>query len=83
MSKDKLLYLTIARVDGPIFDGEVESVSVPGAAGDMQILANHEPLISPLKEGTVTIVEANGQEQSHEIESGTIEISQNHATILV
>ena len=83
MSREKLLYLTIAKVDGPIFDGEVKSVSVPGAVGDMQILANHTPLIAPLKKGTITLQEADGKEQSHLIESGTLEISQNHATILV
>lgn len=83
MTKQKLLKLTISRVDGPIFDGEVVAVSVPGELGDMQILAHHTSLISPLKKGTVTIHKADGKEESHLIESGTLEISNNHATILI
>ncbi len=83
MAEQKLLKLTISRVDGPVFDGDVVSVSVPGVSGDMQILAQHEALISPLKKGTVTIVKADNKEESHLIDSGTLEISNNHATILI
>ena len=79
----KLLKLTISRVDGPIFDGEVTAVSVPGEMGDMQILANHSALISPLRKGTVTIHKADGHQESHDIDSGTLEISNNHATVLI
>ena len=83
MAEQKLLKLTISRVDGPVFDGDVISVYVPGVAGDMQILAGHEALISPLKKGTVTILKADNREESHLIDSGTLEISNNHATILI
>ncbi|MFT5849844.1 MAG: F-type H+-transporting ATPase subunit epsilon [Patiriisocius sp.] len=83
MAESKLLQLTLSRVDGPIFDGEVTAVSAPGIEGDMQILANHSSLISPLKKGTVTIKKADGETEMHEIESGTLEISNNHATILI
>jgi len=83
MAEKKLLQLTISRVDGPVFDGEVIAVSVPGAEGDMQILANHSALISPLKKGKVTINKADGKNESHIIDSGTLEISNNHATVLI
>ena len=83
MAEQKLLRLTLSRVDGPIFDGEVTAVSLPGSQGDMQILANHEPLISPLRNGTVTIHKADGAKESHLIETGTLEISDNHATVLI
>lgn len=83
MAEQKLLKLTISRVNGSLFDGEVRAVSVPGEMGDMQILANHSALISPLKKGTVTIHKIDGKEESHLIEFGTLEISNNHATILV
>lgn len=83
MADTQLLQLTISRVDQPVFDGEVVGVSVPGVQGDMQILANHEPLISPLKKGTLTVYKADGETESHEINVGTLEISNNHATILI
>lgn len=77
------LKLTVSKVDAPVFDGEAISVHVPGVEGEMEILANHEALISPLKKGTVTIRKADGTEDEYEIEAGTIEISNNHATVLI
>lgn len=79
----KLLNLTISRVDMPVFDGEVLSVTVPGTAGEMTLLANHVPIISPLKAGTILIKRNDGEEESISIEAGTLEMSNNHATILV
>jgi len=83
MSEQKLLKLTVSKVGAPVFDGEVVSVHVPGVDGEMEIMANHEPLISPLKAGAITIKKADGKEESHILESGTLEISHNHATILI
>ena len=78
-----LLKLTVSKVDAPVFDGEVISVHVPGVDGEMEILANHEALISPLAHGVVTITKSDNSKESHEIESGTLEISNNHATVLI
>ena len=78
-----LLKLTVSKVDAPVFDGEVISVHVPGVAGEMEILANHEPIISPLKEGVVKIKKDGGEVETHDIKSGTLEVSENHATILI
>lgn len=83
MSQPNLLKLTVSKVDAPVFDGEVISVHVPGIEGEMEILANHQALISPLKHGTVTIKKTDGSKETHDIESGTLEISHNHATVLI
>lgn len=83
MAEQKLLRLTVSKVDAPVFDGEVVSVHVPGVDGEMEIMANHEPLISPLKEGVITLTKSEGERETYAIESGTLEISNNHATILI
>ena len=83
MAEQNLLKLTISRVDGPVFDGDVIAVSVPGVDGDMQILAHHSALISPLKEGILVIEKSDSSEETFVIKSGTLEISNNHATILI
>ena len=83
MVEQNLLKLTVSKVDAPVFDGEAISVLVPGVDGEMEILANHTALISPLKEGTITIKKADGETETHHIHSGTLEISNNHATILI
>jgi F-type H+-transporting ATPase subunit epsilon len=79
----KLLKLTISKVDAPVFDGEVISVTVPGTEGEMTILADHEALISVLRAGTVTVRPQSGESTTYPIERGTIEISHNHATVLI
>lgn len=83
MAEHKLLKLTISRVDGPVIDEDVISVRVPGVVGEMQLLAHHEPLISPLKNGHINIVKADGSTEAFPVESGTLEVSNNHATILI
>lgn len=79
----KLLKLTIAKVDAPVFDDDVIFVTLPGISGEMTILAHHTALISPLKSGTITIKKKDGNLQTITIEQGTLEMSQNHATILI
>lgn len=79
----KLLKLTISKVDAPVFDGDVISVTVPGTEGEMTILADHTALISVLKSGTITIVNDTGTKKAFVVSSGTLEISNNHATVLI
>ena len=79
----KLLKLTISKVDAPVFDGDVVSVTVPGTEGEMTIMADHEALISVLKAGTVTVRPEVGETQTFVVTQGTIEISRNHATVLI
>jgi F-type H+-transporting ATPase subunit epsilon len=41
------------------FEGEVEILIVPGAAGDLGVLANHAPLLTTLRAGVVTAGSTN------------------------
>lgn len=79
----KLLNLTITKVDEPVFDSEVVSVTVPGTDGEMTLLANHAPIISPLKVGVLLIKREDNSEETINIDSGTLEMSDNHATVLI
>lgn len=79
----KLLNLTLTRVDTPVFDGEVLQIQLPGLGGDMTIMANHTALISPLKAGLITITKPDNSIETHQIDKGTLEISDNHATVLI
>lgn len=78
-----LLQLTISRVDGPVFFGDVRSVTLPGVDGEMTILANHTALISPLKAGTLTVQLADGSTEMYDVTQGTLEISNNQAIVLL
>ena len=75
--------LTIARVDEPVFVGEAISVLVPAADGMMEVLAQHTPLITNLKAGTLTVTDAEEKKHNYDIYAGTIEIAHNMVTILI
>lgn len=79
----KTFHLTITKVDGPVFAGAVQSVIVPGVAGEMTILPQHSALISPLKVGTLTVVKEDGAREVFPVTGGTLEVSDNQATVLL
>ena len=74
--------LTITKLDGVLFRGEVESVTLPGSAGEMTVLAHHMPLVTLLKSGQI-IVKDDNKEEKFSITSGTAEINKKEVTILV
>lgn len=76
------LNLTITKLDGPLFAGEVDSVTLPGANGEMTVLPRHTALVTPLQSGTITVKQGS-ETKTFAIESGTLEVSQNQATVLV
>lgn len=80
----KNFHLTIASLDRSIFDGFVYSVNVPGSEGAMTILAQHAPIVSRLKQGTLRYTTEDGIEHEHAIATdGTLEVSERGCTILV
>ena len=80
--EQKTLHLTLSKVDGPLFNGPILSVTLPGADGEMTLLPDHEALISFLRPGVIT-VRTTQEEQQFQVESGTLEISDNQVTVLL
>ncbi|UKM65289.1 F0F1 ATP synthase subunit epsilon [Flavobacteriaceae bacterium GSB9] len=90
------MYLEIVSPEATLFSGEVESVAVPGVNGEFQMLNNHAPIVSTLKEGVVKIsgditidkeVEENFSKGDNnttllKINSGTIEMKDNKVIVL-
>ncbi|MFY9242986.1 MAG: F0F1 ATP synthase subunit epsilon [Polaribacter sp.] len=49
------MFLEIVTPEAILFSSEIDSLSVPGVNGEFQMLNNHAPVVSNLKEGTVKI----------------------------
>ena len=47
--------VSLVTPDGPAFEGAVEMIVVPGAAGEIGVLARHAPLIATLKSGSTRV----------------------------
>jgi len=91
------MFLEIVTPEASIFQGEVESVTVPGVDGEFQMLNNHAPIVSLLQEGKIRIKGDVNVEEEHQqkfdsedkttrvlkIKSGTIELNDNKIIILV
>jgi F-type H+-transporting ATPase subunit epsilon len=56
------MYLEIVSPEATLFSSEVDSVVVPGVNGEFEMLKDHAPIVSILKEGTIRI---NTHTQSH------------------
>ena len=49
------MFLEIVTPEAILFSSEVDSLSVPGINGEFQMMNNHAPIVSILKEGTVKV----------------------------
>ena len=65
-----------------LVSGDVEQVLVPGAEGDMTVLAHHAPLLTTLRPGLLDIGLPGGEHQRFFIRGGFAEIGPSGLTIL-
>ncbi|MCC0059328.1 MAG: F0F1 ATP synthase subunit epsilon [Hyphomicrobiaceae bacterium] len=65
-----------------LFSGEVEQVLVPGAEGDMTIMAKHAPLITTLRPGLLEVEFPGGKRQRFFARGGFAEVVPAGLTIL-
>ena len=77
------LHLVISSVGENLYDGPAISATLPGAAGDFTILPNHEPFVTTLKAGKITVRIPNQEAKEIPIESGVLETSGTRAVVLV
>ncbi len=73
--------LEILTPDKKVFEGEVNSVSLPGTMGSFEILNHHAPLISTLEDGKLT-VRTSGKEEVFLIQGGVVEVLNNNVMVL-
>jgi F-type H+-transporting ATPase subunit epsilon len=71
----RLLFLTPQKV---LFDGECESIIVPGEAGFFEILPYHQNLLSRILPGVITL----NNTDSFSIKRGIIKMERNTAMIV-
>jgi F-type H+-transporting ATPase subunit epsilon len=62
--------VSLVTPDGPAFEGEAEMMIVPGAAGEIGILARHAPLIATLKAGSTRVYLSMDNEDVREYATG-------------
>jgi F-type H+-transporting ATPase subunit epsilon len=63
------------------FSGEVEQVDIPGAEGDLGVMAGHAPLVATIRPGILTIT-VGGKHEKIIVLGGLAEISDKGLTVL-
>ena len=71
----------IVTPDVVLYEGDATYVGLPGSDGSLGILNNHAPLVTTLREGEV-VVKNDKNEQTFAVKGGTVEVLNNHVTIL-
>jgi F-type H+-transporting ATPase subunit epsilon len=77
--------VALVTPDGSAFDGEAEMIVVPGAAGEIGVLARHAPLVAMLKAGSTRIYRDRDSEDIVEFATGPgfFKVEQDRALALV
>jgi F-type H+-transporting ATPase subunit epsilon len=71
----------IVSQDRTVFQGDVDMVILPGAAGEMGILPHHAPVLTILKYGVIR-VRQKGKEELFAVAGGLAEVQPEVVTIL-
>ena len=85
MADRRVLSVSLVTPEGGAYEGEAEMVIVPGAAGEIGVLARHAPLVALLKAGSVRIYESVEPEEMREfaVGPGFFKVERDRAIALV
>jgi len=76
--------VSLVTPDGSAFEGEVEMLIVPGADGEIGVLARHAPLVALLKAGSTRVhVRRNQDVREFATGPGFFKVEQDRALALV
>jgi F-type H+-transporting ATPase subunit epsilon len=67
---DKTFSVSLVTPDGAAFEGEAVMLIVPGADGEIGVLARHAPLIATLKAGQTRVHLGEGEDRVREFATG-------------
>jgi ATP synthase, F1 epsilon subunit (delta in mitochondria) len=76
------LLLEIVTPERKVYEQEVKMVSVKGEEGELGILPNHIPLVTPLRIAPVIVKKDGGGTEKFAVSGGFIEIRKDKVVIL-
>jgi F-type H+-transporting ATPase subunit epsilon len=79
----KSFSVSVVTPTGPAFEGDAEMLIVPGADGEIGVLARHAPLVAMLRAGSTRIHRAGEQVLELATGAGFFEVADDRAIALV
>ena len=83
MADHPLFAVSVVTPEGPAFEGEAEMLIVPGAAGEIGVLARHAPLVAMLRAGSTRVHLADGEVHEFATGPGFFQVLEDRAIALV
>jgi F-type H+-transporting ATPase subunit epsilon len=82
---ERTFSVSLVTPEGAAFEGEVEMLVVPGADGEIGVLARHAPLVALLKAGSTRVYKDRSTEDLLEFATGPgfFKVEQDRALALV
>jgi F-type H+-transporting ATPase subunit epsilon len=77
-----LLHLELVAPRGPVFEGDVRQVILPGAAGGMGILPRHAPLVAQLAIGRLRVEKNDGEWLDFAVAEGFAKVQGDKVIVL-
>jgi F-type H+-transporting ATPase subunit epsilon len=75
--------VSVVTPDGPAYEGDAQMIIVPGAAGEIGVLARHAPLIATLKAGSTRVHVSESEVIEFATGPGFFQVLQDRAIALV
>lgn len=76
------LKANVLTPDGPVFDGDIVSINVPGTNGDFQVLSGHAALMSTLEIGLARVKTTDNKTIEFALSGGFAEVKNNAVIVL-
>ena len=83
MADHALFSVSVVTPEGAAFEGDAEMLIVPGAAGEIGVLARHAPLVATLKAGATRVHLGAGQVEEYATGPGFFTVQLDRAIALV
>jgi F-type H+-transporting ATPase subunit epsilon len=83
MAERKQFSVSVVTPDGPAYEGDAQMIIVPGAAGEIGVLARHAPLIATLKAGSTRVHLSDTEILEFATGPGFFQVLQDRAIALV
>ena len=80
----RIFDVSLVTPEGAAFEGEAEMLVVPGAGGEIGVLARHAPLVAMLKAGSTRVyLRRDGEVREFATGAGFFKVEQDRALALV
>jgi len=76
-------HLTVSAIDGKLFDGDVTSLFLRGADGDLAVLPGHSAFTTSVQPCTCRAVADGTAEQTWDCSGGILSVSGNEAVLII